>query len=206
MNLSDSESDPCNVVEVNDNDLPNDDEHSGDEAMEAGDESEVDERDEVLQMPERKVKKPSPEWKCADKVDEGARCKFCKRVFKTKDGNTKSIIRHVTEKHSSKPDVKLMKMEMTKKKEELNQKKKQKVARKSLQPKIFSFSKKRCFLDPMKKKKIEDGLVTITSYFQRGSCTTLSHCKVTQKPRATAVPSVENALNCGTFSGASINT
>ena len=65
-------------------------------------------------MQETKVKKPSPGWKCADKVDEGARCKFCKRVFKTKDGNTKSIIRHVTEKHSSKPDVKLMKMEMNK--------------------------------------------------------------------------------------------
>ena len=42
MNLSDSESDPGNVVEVNDNDLPNDDEHGGDEAMEEGDESEVD--------------------------------------------------------------------------------------------------------------------------------------------------------------------
>ena len=46
----------------------------------------------------------------------------------------------------------LMKMEMTKKKEELNQKKKQMVARQSLQPKIFLFSKKRGILDPMKKK------------------------------------------------------
>ena len=161
MDPSDSELDP--VVEVNDNDLPNDDEHGEDESMEEEDESEVDKEaeEDVLDKPVRKVKKPSPVWKCADRADGGARCKFCKRVFKTKDGNTKSIIRHVTEKHSTKPDVKLMKLEMTKNKENLNQKKKVKAA-KSLQPKINFFSKKRGILDPMKKKKIEEDLVKMT--------------------------------------------
>ena len=89
MDPSDNESEP--VVEVNvDNDLPNNNEHGKDESMEEEDESEVDKEaeEDVLDKPVRKVKKSSPVWKCADRADGGARCKFCKRVFKTKDGNT----------------------------------------------------------------------------------------------------------------------
>jgi hypothetical protein len=95
-------------------------------------------------------------------VETGAKCKFCGRVFKTKDSNTKSIIQHVTEKHSTKPEVKLMKMEMTKKKERLNLKQKEKAARQLFQPKIGLFSKKKVILYPMKKKKMEEDLVKVT--------------------------------------------
>ena len=48
-----------------------------------------------------------------------------------------------------------MKLEMTKNKDNLIQKKKVKAA-KSFQPKINVFSKKSGILDPMKKKKIEE--------------------------------------------------
>ena len=60
MDPSDSESEP--VMEVNDNDLPNNDEHGEDESMEEEDESEVDKEaeEDVLDKPVMKVKKPSP--------------------------------------------------------------------------------------------------------------------------------------------------
>ena len=48
-----------------------------------------------LKMPKRKVKDPSPVWKCAEKVDGGAKCNICGKLYKCTGGNTKGIIVHL---------------------------------------------------------------------------------------------------------------
>ena len=89
-------------------------------------------------MPERKLKDPAPVWKCYVKVKNGAKCNSCAKVFKTKDGNTGGINRHVIEKHVEQPEVKFMKKEVAKKKSTLAQKMKEKKVKLRNQPSILA--------------------------------------------------------------------
>ena len=159
------------VGEENGNNLPG---NTGDEAMEEGEgdasdtsEEEQDTSDNYLKMPERKLKDPAPVWKCAVRVNNGAKCNFCGKVYKTKDSNTAGITRHVKEKHAEKPEVKVMMREVVKKKAKLIQKMKEKTAKLRNQPSILSFSVKRGPMDCRKQKKMEEDLVKMTIMMNR---------------------------------------
>jgi hypothetical protein len=120
-----------------------------------------------LKMPERKLKDPAPVWKCAVRVENGAKCNFCGKVYKTKDSNTAGITRQVKEKHAEKPEVKVMIGEVVKKKAKLSQKMKGKMAKLRNQPSILSFSVKRGLMDRRKQKKMEEDLVKMTIMMNR---------------------------------------
>ena len=71
-------------------------------AEEVTDASEDSDDEQTLVMPKRKRKEPAPVWKCATKIKEGARCNFCRKTFKSKEGNTTAIIRHIIKAHANK--------------------------------------------------------------------------------------------------------
>ena len=137
--------DDMDTVTTDDNRLEDNEE---DKDQSSDNDSEGDDRDNnenSLKMPERKRKDPAPIWKYAERVENGARCKFCRKLYKSKHGNTSNISRHVMEKHTNEPEAKLLKAEMEKKKERLILKQKLVEKRKSEQgqTKITNFTKKR---------------------------------------------------------------
>ena len=75
-----------------------------------------------LVMPARKLKEPSPVWNCAEKVEGGAKCKYCLRIFKCTLGSTSTIGTHLISKHGDREAVKTMKSAVIKKRENLKQK------------------------------------------------------------------------------------
>ena len=90
---------------------------------EVTDASEDSDDEQALVMPKRKRKEPAPVWKCATKIKEGARCNFCKKTFKSKEGNTTAITRHIIKAHANKSEVAEMKSEALFKKKKLASKK-----------------------------------------------------------------------------------
>ena len=74
------------------------------EEMDAESESEEDNNNIAgLEMPKRKVKEPSAVWKLAERVQGGAQCKICKKVFKCGQGNTTNIFSHIKSTHKDRP-------------------------------------------------------------------------------------------------------
>ena len=122
-----------------------------------------------LVMPARKLKEPSPVWNCADKVEGGAKCKFCLRYFKCTLGSTSSICNHLLTKHGDIEAVKTMQSDVKKKKAALKVKRLQDFKKKSSnkQPSILNFSKRRGIMDPLKKKKLDEALVKMTIAMNR---------------------------------------
>ena len=117
-----------------------------------------------LVMPARKLKEPSPVWICAQRVEGGAKCKFCLRTFKCNLGSTSTITNHLLSKHGDREAVKSMQGAFMKKKEALKVKRLQDQKKKSsnLQPSILNFSKRRGVMDPFKKKKLDEAIVKMT--------------------------------------------
>lgn len=140
------------------------DEQVEDSVIETGD-------DDVLNFPQRKLKEPSPVWKCAVKFKEaglaGVKCTICKKIFRMKDGNTTTILRHLVTQHKNDSEVKEMEKIFKEKKEKAKLKKievdKKEKAKVQNQPKIFNlFTRKRGIIDPIKEKKLDDALVKMT--------------------------------------------
>ena len=123
--------------------------------------------EQTLIMPKRKRKEPAPVWKCATKIKEGARCNFCRKTFKSKEGNTTAITRHIINAHANKPEVAEMKSEALLKKKKAASKKEAKTRNDSHQSKITVFSVKRGRLDPIKEKRLEEQLIKLTILMNR---------------------------------------
>ena len=115
-------------------------------AEEVTDASEDSDDEQTLVMPKRKRKEPAPVWKCATKIKEGTRCNFCRTTFKSKEGNTTAITRHIIKAHANKPEVAEMKSKALLKKKKLASKKEVKNRNDSHQSKITVFSVKRGLL------------------------------------------------------------
>ena len=117
-----------------------------------------------LVMPARKLKEPSPVWNCAEKVEGGAKCKYCLRIFKCTLGSTSTIGNHLLSKHGDREAVKTMQSAVNKKREDLKLKRLQDQKKKlsNKQPSILNFSKKRGVMDPFKKKKLDEAIVKMT--------------------------------------------
>ena len=123
-----------------------------------------------LEMPTRTIKNPSAVWKLAERVHGGAKCKICKKTFKSAQGNTSNIIGHLKNKHSDKAEVQLLIKEQVAKKEKMKLKRLQKVKKmndRGNQPLITNFSIKRGVMDPLKKRKLDAALVKMTICMNR---------------------------------------
>ena len=68
----------------------------------------VEPNNNELIMPLRKLKEPSAVWKVAKRVEGGAKCKFCKKIYKCAQGSTTNIIAHMQSKHQSREEVKIL--------------------------------------------------------------------------------------------------
>lgn len=117
-----------------------------------------------LVMPARKIKKPSPVWKCADRVPGGAKCKFCLHVIKCAKGSTSTIVHHVLRQHGNRVEVQVLQNDISIKRQSLNLKRLQDQKKKenNKQPSILNFSKRRGIMDPFKKRKLDEAIVKMT--------------------------------------------
>ena len=114
-----------------------------------------------LVMPRRKTKVPSPVWKCADRVEGGARCIICLRIIKCVSGSTSAIFNHLMKLHGNREEVKKLRVEMKMKKDMLSMKKvqEQKKKQSNTQPSILNFSKRRGVMDIFKKQRLDEQIV-----------------------------------------------
>ena len=87
--------------------------NSEEDDEEEKEDSVIETGDGVLNFPQRKLKDPSPVWRCAVKIMEagglaGVKCSICKKIFRIKDGNTTTILRHLVKQHKNDSKVKEM--------------------------------------------------------------------------------------------------
>ena len=122
-----------------------------------------------LDMPQRKVKELSAVWKVAEKVEGGAKCKFCKKIYKCAQGSTTNIISHMQSKHGNREEVKILISEQKKKKQRLKLKRLQSEQKRidTNQPLISNFSNRRGLIDVLKRRKLDAALVKMTVCMNR---------------------------------------
>ena len=110
---------------------------------------------------------PSPVWKCAEKVEGGAKCNLCGKLYKSTLGNTKGIIGHLLTKHSSSSEVKVLSSNMAEKKRRQGLKRVEKLKKEKNQPPIASFSNKRSLMERRKQEKMDKSLVMMNEMMNR---------------------------------------
>ena len=129
----------------------------------------VEPNNNALDMPLRKVKEPSAVWKVAERVGGGAKCNFCKKIYKCAQGSTTNIIAHMQSKHQSREEVKILVSEQRKKKQKITVKRCQTEKKRieNNQPLISNFSNRRGLMDVLKRKKLDSALVKMTICMNR---------------------------------------
>jgi hypothetical protein len=124
-----------------------------------------DEGGEGLVDPKRKSKDPSPVWAFGGiMVKGGAKCRVCGKVYRTTTRNTSNLVKHIISKHKNKPEGKMLKIEMDKKRKRKDEAMKLKDAKKADQKKfsqssMINFTRKAFQIDPLKKKRIEQAIM-----------------------------------------------
>ena len=154
--------------EMDDSDEDQDDEEQGEDQDGGVEDTDTGRSvsDSVLVLPKRKVKDPSPIWnECGAKVYNesgcviGGKCNFCGKVYKSNTGNTSNLIRHVMIRHKDKAEV----GRLSKERKILDAKRKSKKVeaekkRKSI-PTMLNFCHRKSYIDPVKKKKIDEAIL-----------------------------------------------
>ena len=113
--------------------MSSDESSSGNEGVE-----DAENNEEGIQ-PKRKWKEHSPVWECGGvMVKDGAKCTICGKVYKTQTRNTSNLINHILTKHNNVAQGKKLKLEMEKRRKQIEEKEQIKVAKKAEKKKIFT--------------------------------------------------------------------
>lgn len=162
-----------NVIDLEDdtNTVPRDMEVDSDGSDGLSDDDTVnnneDDEDDGLVKVKRKKKDPAPVWSCGgEKMEGGASCKLCGKVFKSENFNTTNITDHIINKHANTTEGKRLKLLRKEKREQANIKRKAKQMKKKeknkfQQSSMMNFVKKSAGIDPLRKRKIEDSVINL---------------------------------------------
>ena len=126
--------------------------------------SELESTDQVLVIPKRKLKDPSPVWdNGAVMWENGIKCNFCGKNYSYNSSNTSNIMEHIITKHSDRTEGKTLKRLRDDNRKKRMEKLKDNAAKKVVKQKIKQSDLKAFFfkkeIDPVRKKKIDEAIL-----------------------------------------------